>query len=314
MTDSLSRRELMTAAAAALAVPHVVAGAAPVTQAEGAAFHYCFNTSTIRGQNLSIVDEIDIAAKAGYGGVEIWMRKLNDYLKGGGTLKDLRKRISDHGLKVPSAIGFARWIVDDEAERKKGFEEAKRDMDALAQIGGERLAAPPTGATGQDDLDLFAAAARYRQLCELGDTMGIVPMVEVWGFSKSLSRLGESVFVMIESGHPKAALLPDVYHIFKGGSDFTGLTKLTGSAIPVFHMNDYPAEPPRAEMRDAHRVYPGDGVAPLGQIIRGLRDIGFDGWLSLELFNPGYWQQDALDVARTGLKKMQESVEGAVSG
>lgn len=48
---------------------------------------------------------------------------------------------------MESGIGFAKWIVDDDDERGKGLEEAKRDMDTLAQIGGKRLAAPPAGAT-----------------------------------------------------------------------------------------------------------------------------------------------------------------------
>ena len=79
-------------------------------------FKYCLNTSTIRGQNLPITEEIDIAARAGYTGIEPWLGKLNDYKKNGGSLKDLRNRINDHGLTVESAIGFARWIVDDDAD------------------------------------------------------------------------------------------------------------------------------------------------------------------------------------------------------
>ena len=59
-------------------------------------------------------------------------------------------------------------------------------------------------------------------------------------------------------------------------------------------MNDYPAKPPRSEITDAHRVYPGDGVAPLASMLRDLRRIGFRGVLSLELFNRDYWKQDAL--------------------
>ena len=59
------------------------------------------------------------------------------------------------------------------------------------------------------------------------------------------------MFVAIESGHPKACLLPDVYHIYKGGSDFAGLGLLSGSAIQVFHVNDYPADPPRETINDA---------------------------------------------------------------
>ena len=91
-------------------------------------------------------------------------------------------------------------------------------------------------------MNLFTVAERYRKLLELGDQMGVVPEVEVWGHSQTLGRLGEAVFVAVESGHPKACLLPDVYHIFKGGSDFTGLKLINGAAIHVFHVNDYPAD------------------------------------------------------------------------
>src|SRR6185295_3597715 len=132
-----------------------------------------------------------------------------------GSLKDLRKRIADAGLTVESAIGFAEWIVDDDAKRKKGLETAKRDMDYVQQLGGKRLAAPPTGATNQTGLDLMKIAERYRALAEVGDQIGIVPQVEVWGFSKTLSRLGETMLVAMESGHPKACILADVYHLHK---------------------------------------------------------------------------------------------------
>ena len=144
-------------------------------------------------------------------------------------------------------------------------------MDLVRQIGGSRIAAPPVGVTNQAGLDLFAAADRYRKLLEIGDGIGVVPQLELWGFSKSLSRLGELAFVGIEAGHPSACFLPDVYHIYKGGSDFTGLKLFAGSGIHVFHVNDYPADPPREKISDAHRVYPGDGVAPLNEVFRTLQ-------------------------------------------
>jgi 2-keto-myo-inositol isomerase len=86
---------------------------------------------------------------------------------------------------------------------------------------------------------------------------------------------------------------------------------LSGHAVQVFHMNDYPADPPRDKIADKDRVYPGDGVAPLTQILRDLFAAGFCGVLSLELFNPEYWKQDALLVARTGLEKMKGAVAKA---
>ncbi|HEX8202228.1 MAG TPA: TIM barrel protein, partial [Isosphaeraceae bacterium] len=167
--------------------------------------------------------------------------------------------------------------------------------------------------TDRDDLDLRRVAERYRALLELGAGLGVVPEVEVWGFSRTLGRLGEAALVAIESGHPSACILPDVYHLYKGGSAFGGVRLLGPEAMAVFHLNDYPADPPRAAITDAHRVYPGDGVAPLRELLRGLRAIGFRGVLSLELFNRDYWQQDARAVARAGLEKMRAVVRAALA-
>jgi sugar phosphate isomerase/epimerase len=276
-------------------------------------FLFGLNTSTLQGQKLTIAEEVEIAAKAGYQGLEPWVRELDQHVKTGGSLKDLGKKIADLGLSVESAIGFFDWVVDDDARRRKAFEEAKRSMDLVRQIGGKRLAAPPAGATDRSDIDLHRIAERYRGLLELGDTMGVVPEVEVWGFSKTLGRLGEAALVAIETGHPRACILADVYHLYKGGSPIEGLSLLNGAALPVLHFNDYPADPPREKITDAQRVYPGDGVAPLKDLVRRLREIGFKGMLSLELFNRDYWKQDALTVARTGLEKMRAVVQSGLT-
>ena len=117
--------------------------------------------------------------------------------------------------------------------------------------------------------------------------------------------------VAIESGHLKACVLVDVYHLYKGGSELGGLRLLNGNAVHVLHMNDYPAEPPRERIDDSYRVYPGDGVAPVVEILRSLRSIGGKKVLSLELFNRKYWAMDPTEIARTGLEKMKATVANA---
>src|SRR5690606_6171772 len=160
-----------------------------------------------------------------------------------------------------------------------GLEQAKRDMQLVRAIGGTRIAAPPAGVTGQST-DLAELAARYRALLELGRQQGVVLQVEVWGHSRTLGHLAEAVYVAVAAGHADACLLPDVYHLYKGGADFEGLRLLRGQGIPCFHINDYPAQPERAAITDADRVYPGDGIAPLNQVFGTLREIGFAGALS----------------------------------
>ena len=84
------------------------------------------NTSTIRGQKLSIVEEIELARKAGYQAMEPWIDELERYAGSGGSLEDLGKRFRDAGISVESAIGFFDWVVDDQERRRKGLESARR--------------------------------------------------------------------------------------------------------------------------------------------------------------------------------------------
>ena len=324
MSFDLSRRDFFLTSAAAVAATGAattraaVAADAKPASAGGDPFRYCLNTSTIskcqyQGKNVDVVSEVEIAAKAGYTGIEPWIRSLDAYTKSGGSLSDLRKRIADAGLTVESAIGFAAFLHEDEEQRKKGLEEAKRCRGIVREIGGERLAAPPVGVTDKTGLDLFQLSERYRALCEVGQQEGVYPQLELWGFSKTLARLGEAAFVGIEAAHPKACFLLDVYHIYKGGSGFEGLNMFAGRRMFDFHVNDYPADPPRDKINDAARVYCGDGVAPLTDIFRTLRDGGYRGALSLELFNPNYWKQDGLEVAKTGLEKTKAAVSKALA-
>src|SRR5688572_21995679 len=111
MASSISRREMLVktgsvVGAGVIASP-LDSAAAESRPARGKndPFRYCLNTSTLRGHKLLLVKELEIASKAGYSGVEPWMGEIEDYLKGGGTLKDLGKRIKDLGLTVESGIG-----------------------------------------------------------------------------------------------------------------------------------------------------------------------------------------------------------------
>lgn len=313
MEPQLSRRAWLAQAPAVLGAGALASRTEAAKDAAHAEpFGYCLNTSTISGQKLDLVEITEIAAKAGYQALEPWIHELDRHVKARGSLKELGKRIKDKGLTVESAIGFPEWVVDDDGRRKNGLEEVKRCMDLVQQLGGKRLAMPPAGAT-KDDISLSKVTERYRAVLDVSDKLGVVPQIEFWGPSRTLSRLSEAAFVAIESGHAQACILADVYHLYKGGSNVNGLRLLSGIALHVLHFNDYPANPARGDITDAQRVYPGDGVAPLKNLLRELRDTGFRGFLSLELFNRDYWKQDAATVARTGLDKMRAVVKSSLA-
>jgi len=318
MSSSLTRRDAIRTGAAALgAALFAPAGCAlaqgPKESSPGDPWKISLNTSTVRGHKLPFDQVIDIAARAGYAGIEPWPDEIDRHLEKGGTLKDAAKRLKDNGLAVTGAIAFFHWMVDDDAARARGFEEAKKRFDQLSQLGATHVAAPPAG-DGVEKVDLLRAAERYRALLELSEGFGVTPAVEVWGFAKNCFRLGQCVLVAIESQHPKACVVPDIYHLHKGGSGLASIRHVSGAIIGGFHLNDYPADPPRERITDAHRVYCGDGVAPLKQFFRDMRAIGYKGAMSIELFNPEYYKQDAHLVARTALEKTRAVIREALAG
>jgi len=264
-------------------------------------FRFCLNTSTISGQKPDLFKQVEIAAEAGYDGIEVWVRDVQSALAEGAKLETLNAFIQDHGLRVENAIGFAPWMTGG----PDGFRQMKEEMQMLAGIACKRIAAPPAGVSSDQPLDLFMAGKQYARLLDLGRETGVMPQLEFWGSSKVLWHLGQVLMIAAVADDPDARILPDIYHLFRGGSGFEGLKMINGSLIEIFHMNDYPASIPREEQSDADRVYPGDGSAPVKQILEDLRNMGGEKVLSLELFNRSYWEEDPLVVAKTGLSKMK---------
>ena len=269
------------------------------------AFTYCLNMATIRGHNLGFVKELETAAQAGFRSVEIWIDSLQNYLTGGGTIKDAAKRLADLGIRVENLISFCEWIVDDETTRKKGIEQMKREMELMAQIGCKRIAATGKGINSVSVPDLNTIAKRYRAILEVGDLTGVVPQIEMWGFQKNLSKVSEVLYAAMESGHPSARILLDIFHLYRGNTPFDTLKLMSPMAVDILHMNDYPAGFNQQAITDADRIYPGDGIAPLKRILKILKKPDQPLVLSTELFNKNYYAQNALTVAKTSMAKMK---------
>ena len=158
---------------AASAIPNTLQ--ANVLVKKKATFTFCLNTSTISGQKPGILKYIDIAAKAGYDGIELWTNDIKEYLKNGNKLSDLTKIIDSAGLKVENAIGFAPWMVSDNEKRRLGLIQLEEEMNWLAALGGKRIAAPPAGVSREEPIDWLQAGLRYKAALDLGRKTGVMP-------------------------------------------------------------------------------------------------------------------------------------------
>ena len=217
------------------------------------------NGSTIR--TTPIMRQIQVAAEAGFQGLEIWFNKVDEHVTAGGTVAEIRQSLDDHGLTAPSCIYLGDWFDTTGEAFRQAWDESKRRIEIAAQLGAPYvIAGPPLGTA---DYDL--GAQRYRQLLELGSEHGVKPSMEFLGFVEQLNTIEDALEVMEKADHPDANTIIDPAHIHRGGGPLESIGKLTANQIGVAHFDDVVADDvvPRSEQLDGDRVWPGDGVFDL---------------------------------------------------
>lgn len=270
------------------------------------------NTSTLLHYKLDVDVQIDMVANAGFDGVELWMRDIKAYLEKGGTSEQLKRKLEERGLILENIIGFSKWCSDDPEERKKAMEQLREEMMIIAQMGGKFIAAPVQGIESLDRNKYDDYAERYNAILNLGDETGVTPILELWGMG-ALNKVSDCAQIAIATGHPKATMLLDFYHVYRGGNDWDTVDLLNGNRLPVIHINDYPSSPSYELLKDSDRVLPGEGVCPFNELIPKLYNAGFRGGFSVEIFNKEYWEtMDAETILKNSYEKTYTVVEKAL--
>jgi len=269
-------------------------------------FLLCLNASTIRP--TPIIEKLQVAARAGFGGIELWHNEIEDYLQQGGTLADLHKRIQDLGLIVPSTINLKGWF-DAMSDSDPAWELCRKRMSDAAALGVKYVVAGPP----QTASEWQRGVENYGKLLRMGREIGVLPSMEFLGFVEQIHTIESARRIVREAKESGGTIVLDPFHIYRGGGSFDSVRDLTPDEISICHFNDARFEIPRTEQTDADRVLPGEGELPLVEMLRDLIRIGYQGALSLELFSPELWQLDPDAVAADEIKRMRCMIAEAES-
>ena len=266
-------------------------------------FTFCLNTSTIKPQPL--MKKISLTAEAGFKGVELWINDIYEYIGQGGEVSDIEKAIADHGLIVPCMIAMRQWGEAEGLEYNLALEEAKRRMELAARLGSPYIVATPP----RDPCDLKQISERYRDLLDLGRQTGIKPTFEYIGFFKSASKLSHALQVVEAAKDPDATLILDTFHNWNSHSTLDDLEAVPLERISHYHIDDADPLKPAGTQMDPDRVMLGEGQIDLAAEIAVLKNKGYDGTVSLELFNKSLWEKDPAEVLKVGIERMHELLD-----
>lgn len=262
----------------------------------------CLNTSTIKPQPM--LEKIRLAAEAGFDGIELWINDVYTFIGEGGEVGDIEKALSDYGLMVPSVIAMRKWGDEEGREHELVLDEAKRRFALGARLGAPYIVATPP----IERADTGHLPERYRQLLEIGRETGIKPTFEYISFFKSVNTLAEAWRMVQAADDADATLIVDAFHNWNSGSTLDDLRAIPVERISHYHIDD--AHPGKAAgtQTDPDRVMIGEGPADLRGEMAVLKEKGYAGAVSLELFNAELWAKDPREVLKVGIERMRELV------
>ena len=212
------------------------------------------------------------------------------------------------GRNRPWAINSIEHISFRSQDDERNIKERCRQLcDVARQIGCPYIVVVPGKApasSGQQEI-LDESARILSVLADIaGPDVGLA--VEfIGGQGLSIGTLGQAVDAVGLCRRDNVGVVLDCFHFYAGGSSFADFDRLTPEKLFIFHINDA-EDRPREELRDSHRLLPGEGILPLSEILFSLKKIGYDTMASIELFRPEYWERDPEELAKECKKSMEK--------
>jgi sugar phosphate isomerase/epimerase len=116
----------------------------------------------------------------------------------------------------------------------------------------------------------------------------LLPMHEYFSTSWTfLNSLDEALDVLNRINHRSVRLAFDTYQMWKEPQLLDRIPEIA-SMTGIVQISDALQEP----QSHAERYNPGDGVIPLGQIIQGFQQAGFDGYYDVQVWSKLGWSGD----------------------
>ena len=229
----------------------------------------------------------------------------------------VRDLFAAHGV-LPAFMGFIpAGIFSPEAEFMQSLDQFSENCAVAASVGCRR-----TGSYFPNRMSLPPDEARriLRDrtgiLAERAEPHGIAIGLEFLGLRTFrldephafINNVPDTITMLRETGRPNVGLILDSFHYFTSGGDLGQIRSLRAEDIVHLHVNDAPHADVMS-LEDTDRVLPGRGVIDLVGWFQAIAEIGYDGYVAIEIFDEAFRSQDrevAVDIAKQALDAVLE--------
>jgi 2-keto-myo-inositol isomerase len=261
----------------------------------------CYNGATSRP--YSLVKDISAASAAGFPMLELWGEKFDVFFQTH-TVSDLSRLLDQHNLHA-AAIDLVVLDYSAPENVQKAVERARTLGEIAQAVGCDLLLLCSWGDLhGRSKEEGIALVAEYLPpVCAAAAEFGCRLAIEPLGGHALIPGCSEALAIIEQAQQPNLGLMWDFFHYYKSGVPLEAIRRIPLEKLWLVHVDDAP-DLPRETLRDPDRVYPGQGALPLAAYFQVLRDLGYTGPVSVELFNQEYYQQPVETITRNAYQSL----------
>jgi len=255
-------------------------------------------TVTLSG---TLEEKLAAAAQVGFDGVEIFE---SDLVNCASSPAEVRRRAEDHGLRIELYQPFRDFEAVPPAAFAHNLRRAERKFQLMNELGADLLLVCSSVSAAATDDDALAAD-QLHQLAEQAARHDIRIAYEALAWGRHVSDYLHSWSIVRTADHPNLGLCLDSFHILSRPVDPGDIRDLPGERIFFLQLADAPRMHIDVLQWSRHyRCFPGQGRFDLPGLLEAIVATGYQGPLSLEVFNDVFRQADAERTATDGMRSL----------
>ena len=251
--------------------------------------------------NGTLKEKIYAIAKAGFDGVEIFE---NDFLTNNLSPKEVKKLVKDHGLEITLFQPFRDFEGMPDQHRKRAFDRAKKKFEIMEELETNLiLICSNTSNISLGGID--RAANDFYELGEIAKERSIKVGYEALAWGKYINDHRDAWEIVRRANHENVGIILDSFHTLSKKIDLNSISSIPAEKIFIVQLADAPSHNMDLLYWSRHfRNMPGQGDLPISDFMNALDRTGYDGYLSLEIFNDSYRSGPREQIAKDGKKSL----------
>ncbi len=246
-------------------------------------------------------EKLAAIAKAGFDGIEIFEQ---DFIADEGSPREIGQLIRDHGLDITLFQPFRDFEGLTGGLRAKAFDRARHKFDTMGELGTDLIlfcSSVHSEALGGVD----RSADDFAALGDIAAERGIRVGYEALAWGRHVNDHRDAWEIVRRADHPNIGIVLDSFHTLARKIDPDSIRRIPGDKIFFVQLADAPAIDMDLLYWSRHfRNMPGEGDLPVTDFMRAVAATGYDGPISLEIFNDQFRGSQADGLARDGHRSL----------